>query len=110
MEVINTIKDACTLIGIEEKDLNKVLNAITYSIVDAVAEARQADKSVVDLDIGLGTLHIKNDGDDILYKFIPSDDLDGHIKDAILEERNLMEDKIDVNLKKRLTSMYKDLL
>lgn len=104
------IKDTATLITIPEKTLRKLISKEIYCINDAVAELQAAETPLVDLDIGLGNLAISMVDDKVVYKFIPSQELDESVKAAILNGRNLLEDALEAALVERLTNTYKDIL
>lgn len=104
------IKDTSALTTIPEKVIRKLISKEIYCINDAATEL-QADKvSVIDLDVGLGNLAISLVDDKVVYKFVPSPELDASVKAAILNGRNLLEDALEAALVERLTNTYKDIL
>lgn len=104
------IKDTAVLTTIPEKTLKRLVSKEIYCINDAVAEMQAADKTVIDLDIGLGNLAIGVVDDKVVYKFTPSPELEESVKAAILNGRNLLEDALEAALVERLTNTYKDIL
>ena len=104
------IKDTSVLTTVPEKVIRKLVSKEIYCINDAVAEMKAAGVDVIDLDIGLGNLAIGIIDDKVVYKFIPSQELDESVKAAVLHERNLLEDALEAALVERLTNTYKDIL
>lgn len=104
------IKDTATLTTVPEKAIRKLISKEVYSIADAVAEMQAANIDVIDLDIGLGNLALSIVDDKVVYKFVPSQELDEIIKSSILNGRNLLEDALEASLVERLTNTYKDIL
>lgn len=104
------IKDTATLTTVPEKTLKKLVSKEIYCINDAVAEMQAANIEVIDLDIGLGNLAISVVDDKVVYKFIPSTELEESVKSAILNGRNLLEDVLEASLVERLTNTYKDII
>ncbi len=108
--MIDIIEDTSKLTTIQRAALDKLISRVAYCIIDAVVEAQSSGKDTVDLDVGLGELHIRLGDDELGYKFIPSTELHSAVKYAILNEHNLLEGKLETALVDRITNMYKDLL
>lgn len=106
----NMISDVSKLTTIPEKVLNKLITKSVYCISDAIAEMRIAGKDTIDLDIGLGNLSIGIVDDEVVYKFVPSTELDISVKSSILNEQNLLEDAVEASLVDKLTNTYKDVV
>ena len=104
------IKDTATLTTIPEKALTKLASKAIYSINEAVVESQLANDNVIDIDIGIGNLAIKIEDEEVVYKFVPSPELDNSIKETILNGRNLLEDALEASLVDKLTNTYKDIL
>jgi hypothetical protein len=104
------IKDTSALTTIPEKAIRKLISKEIYCINDAATELRADKVSVIDLDVGLGNLAISLVDDKVVYKFVPSPELDESVKAAILNGRNLLEDALEAALVERLTNTYKDIL
>lgn len=110
MEEINIVSDLAQITTIQDKVLEKLFSKMVYCISDAVVEAKKCEKELVDLNIGIGNLSIQLYEDSIKYKFVPSQELESSVKDSILEERNLLEDKLEQSFVDKIVNLYKDLL
>lgn len=107
---INTITDVAKLTTIPEDALRRLMDKFVYCITDAVAEARESGNDAADMDIGIGTLAISLDDDEVRYKLIPSENLKSAVRSAIIDEQNLLERKLEQALVAKITGTYKDLL
>src|SRR5574344_147421 len=88
----NIVKDISTLTTVPEKTLNKMVEKIVMSICEDARETQLEGKSIVELDIGIGTLYIGiEDLNAIKYKFIPNDDLIKNVQLTLKGKLNLME-------------------
>lgn len=105
----NIIKDTSVLTTVPEKAIKKLIEKMIYSINEAVVEARLTGESVIELDIGLGTLLIRLESDSIQYKFIPGEKLEESVKNSFINQQNLLEDALDASIVAKLTNIYKDL-
>lgn len=104
------IKDTAVLTTVPEKALKKLITKEIYCVNDAVAEMQAANIDTIDLDIGLGNLAISVVDDKVVYKFVPSTELEESVKSSILNGRNLLEDVLETALVERLTNTYKDII
>jgi hypothetical protein len=108
-EEINIVSDTAVLTTIPEKTIKKIMDKMVYAIAEAVVEARITNQSVIELNIGLGTLFIKLEDDSIQYKFVPGEKLEESVKNSFINQQNLLEDVLDASLVNKLTNIYKDL-
>lgn len=113
----NVVKDVSTLSTIPEKALNKLNNKVLYCISDALVEAisdaistENGEDFAVDLDLGIGKLSIGFVDNSIKYKFTPSKDLETSVKQAVLNEQNLLEDVLDKSYVEKIENVYKELI
>lgn len=108
--MINIVNDLSNLTTIPEKTLAKLCSKMIFCISDAIVEAKTQGLSTVDLDIGIGTLSILLSEEEVKYKYIPSTEFEDAVKSSILEERNLLEDKLEQSFAEKITNLYKDLI
>ena len=107
------ISDLSALSTIPEKAINKLNDKLVYCICDAVAEAmaeNPGEDRSIDLNLGFGTLSIGIANDTVKYKFIPSSSLDTSVKQAVLDERNLLEEVLEKSFVDKITHVYKELI
>ena len=67
------------------------------------------EKDITELDIGIGVLYIRHIGDQVAYKFIPSEDLEKTVNTTIIKKQNLLENVLNDSLAKKFMDVYKDL-
>lgn len=108
--MIDTITDLSKITTIPNKTLEKLFTKMIYCISDAVYESWEQGNDTLDLNIGIGTLSLKMTEDEVKYKFIPSEELSDAVKNTILNEQNLLEDKLEQSFVDKVTHLYKDLL
>lgn len=107
--MVDLVKDMSTLTTLSEKTINKFFKKISFCIAEAVHEAKIKGEELTEINIGFGTLYIKNDPDNVKYKFIPSNELDDGVKNTLKYDRNILEDVLNEALAKKFAEVYKDL-
>ena len=109
MNKYNIVKEVALLTTIAERNIRKIIEKQIFAINEAVVEATLADTNVVELDIGIGTIVLRIEGEKVVYRFEPSAQLEESIKNSIINQQNLLEDALDDALVARLTHIYKEL-
>jgi len=104
------IDDLATLTNISRQTLDKLSNLSISCICDAVEDDILAKNDILTMDIGIGTLMIKHTDNDMRYKFIPSAKLEEAVAQTIVNDKNILKITVDDTLKKRIMSIYKELL
>ena len=104
--MIDIIDDLSKLTTIPKDKLDKLVDKIKYIIVDAICE--DSSQLTFDLDIGIGTLQIINT-DCIKYKFKPSPKFEKAIYEAIVNDKNILQDILEKTLSNRIAKVYKDI-
>lgn len=104
------IEDLSLLTGVNEKTLKKFIPLIKYIISHNVYENICIGKEITEIDIGIGTLVLKNDGDSIKYRFVPCKDLDKLILETVTLNKSPIVTKLEENFQERLEKSYKELL
>lgn len=103
------IKDLSTLTTIPEKALNKLGQKIIYCVCEAIQEDLIQENDITELDLGIGILYIKQDGNQAKYKFVPSDNFNKSVVNTYAKKLNLLEDILNISLTKQFIEVYKDL-
>ena len=106
----NIIEDLSKLTTIPVKSLNKLVDKTVFCISDIVEDAVLEQKKLLEIDIGIGILHIKLESESVKYKFIPHQILETAVKDTIVNKRNLLQDTLEKVLVNRVVNTYKELL
>lgn len=105
--MIDIVDDLSKLTTIPRDKLDKLVEKVKYIITDAVCE--NSVKVNIDLDIGIGILQIINT-DCIRYKFKPSPKFEKAIYEAIVNNKNILQDTLEKTLAQRITRVYKDII
>ena len=95
-----------TIPRLQFDNINKVqTNLICHYVAEGLADQEQQ----VSVDIGIGTLYIKVDGEEIRYKFIPSHKLENGVKYAVVTKESPLVGDVESIIKDRICNAYKDL-
>lgn len=106
----NVIKDISTITTISEKTLNKLKDRVILSICENVTEDKMEDKTLSEIDLGIGVLYIGYaDTSAVKYKFIPSEELQKNVRETLNGKLNLMNDTLNAALSQAFENIYKDL-
>jgi hypothetical protein len=106
----NLIEDISKLTTIPDNVLYKLVEKSLYCISDAVEDTVLEQKKIVEIDIGIGTLYLELNAENVRYKFVPNKELESAIKDTIINKRNLLKDALETTLITKITNTYKELL
>ena len=104
------INDLSNLTTISEKTLSKLCEKGIYCICDCVQESILDNNDLTYIDLGLGTLQLKREGNKILYRFSPSMLLEQKVKETVETGNNPLKATVEQALIDRMTNTYKDLL
>ena len=85
---------------------DRALSCICHSVYENLLSA----EPLTSIDIGIGTLYIKCEEDEIKYKFIPSKKLEECVSLTVQDKCSPLVHQVETTLKDRIESTYKDLL
>lgn len=103
------VDDLSVLTNVAKYNLESMVNISNSLISHAVFEAMNNHEPYTEVDIGIGILYIKFEGDLIKYKFVPSTKLEHIVKDTVKNNRSKLTVSVEESLGKRVMSTYKDL-
>lgn len=108
--VYNVIEDISRLTSVSQNTLDKMVQKGVYSICDSVENTMMSmEDNVTVLDIGIGTLSIMVENEEIQYKFIPSKKLESCLISTCINGKSPLVDIIDKSIKAKINIAYKDL-
>lgn len=108
--MVSITRDVANITAIPYATLMKVHDLETTCICHAVQETRLLNNNLTSVNIGIGTLHIKVDGNEIKYKFIPSSKLENSIAETVKTGKSPLVKQVEDTLKDRIMNVYKELL
>ena len=108
--MVNLIEDLSQLTCVSDTTLKKFVPLITYVIGHAVHEGQCEHKDIVEIDLGVGDLHIKIDDDEIRYRFVPSTDLQKTVSKTVTSKTSPIVTKLHTDLQDRIQRTYKEML
>ena len=101
------IEDISALTSIPVNTLDKLKKKTIYCICDSIEETKLRGEDTTVIDMGIGILYIKEEGDIVKYRFTPSKTLENSINTTLIEGKNPLVDTIEKSLVKRVTDTYK---
>lgn len=104
------LTDLSAITAIPKLTLDKLIYKANLCISDNILDNLLNKNSVTSMNIGIGELIVKIQGDEIKYKFIPSKDLDQLICSTINSKKSPLETTLELSLNDRIRSTYKELL
>lgn len=106
----NLIKDLSKLTTIPIDSLCLLSNKAIWCICDEVEDTILNGETITTIDIGIGNILIKNEEDEVKYKFIPSKELENNIIDTTINKKNPLKIIIEKTLINKILNTYKDVL
>ena len=100
------LADLTTIPKLQIDNLNKIQNSL---ICHYVAEAKQNGEDLIVIDIGLGTVSIKLEQEEIKYKFTPSHKLEVGVKHTVTHGESPLVVDAETVIRDRICNAYKDL-
>ena len=104
------IDDLSELYNIPKASLSKIKDTIIILLAQYTKEVQKEKESVLEVDIGIGSLYIKIDAEQVEYKFIPNKKTQKSISDCLQANKDPLQIKIEESFKKRIKEIYKELL
>ena len=106
----NLIDDISSLSLIKPSILNKLVDISQSCLCDYVDNMSILEDSLVEVDIGIGTLNIFIEEDVIKYQFKPSKKLEKNLVQTVVDGNSPLTYKIEKKLNKNILNTYKELL
>ena len=103
-------EELSTLTNISKSVLDKLTNLSISCICDALEDDILKGESVLNIDIGFGTLSIKHSDNEMRYRFVPDAKFEEAIVQTIINDKNPLKATVEDTLRKRIMSVYKELL
>lgn len=104
------ITDMSLLTTIPESTLKKLAEKAKYIICHDVEESCLSENDVTDINIGIGTIKIKNTEEGVKYRFVPSSNLETSIMDTIACGKSPLEIAVEDAIVERLNKARKELI
>lgn len=106
----NLSADLEVVTSVSKSLLKKFVSPAIYCIGHAVAETLQEKQTITTVDIGIGKLVINIQGDQLLYRFTPSKDLEACLVNTVVSGCSPIAEKLDTTLQGKIEKVYKELL
>lgn len=104
------IKDLSNLTEVPEKYLNKLVENSFTILNNDMYESLLNKENQITVNIGIGTLVIIVNSEEIKYKFLPNTKLNECIKNASKEKYSELENNLNSSLVKNIVNTYKEFL
>ena len=106
----NVLEKEAVLTTIPEKQLRKLSDIQEYIINDMVATSLMNKDTTTEADIGIGTLLIRCEDNELKIKFKPSAKFEESLKETILNGQNTLKLVLEKTLVEKIMYVYKDLI
>lgn len=106
----NLIEDLSNLTTIPTSTLTKLSDKAVICICNDVEESLLKEDRVTEIDLGIGTLQILVEGNDIRYRFVPNKALEANMKNTVINKKNPLTATVEESLVKRVLNTYKNYL
>lgn len=104
------IEDLSTITTIPVASLQKLANKASFCICNCVEETSLKNKSLTEINIGIGTLIINVVDNNIQYKFVPNKKFEDSIRTTLIDKKNPLVEKAEDALVKKILQVYKNIL
>lgn len=104
------INDLSALTTVSVHSLKELAEKANFTIAHTVFENIKSGNPLTTIDIGIGTLYIKLEDENIKYKFIPNKNLKALVCQAATSKESPLINEAEMVLNKRIEQTYKDLL
>ena len=108
--MIDIVNDVAQLSGCSTTSLINLLTLSEDCICSSILESISNGRNVVSLNIGIGTLSLLLDDNKVMYKFTPSQKLEGKIVATIKDGYDPLVEKTENALANNFLKVYKELL
>lgn len=108
--MIDLVQRLSSLTTIPEKNFAKLNEKSELIIANSAYNALHSGQTDISVDIGLGTIHIKLEDNQILYKYTPSTSLEKCMRKAVIDDKDFLTDIVEKSLTNRILNAYKDLV
>ena len=106
----NLLKDISTVTTVPLSTLTHLSDVACKCISHAVVECIKSNQNICTVDIGIGTLSMTVDKDDLQFKFVPSMQLQKTIFNAVNTKESELVEAIEDVIKQKVVSAYKNFL
>lgn len=110
MEDSKIINDTSALTNIPEKTLNRIATIEEQCLISSLFDQYKEGNKFLEANIGIGSIIIKNEDDNLQFKFIPSTTFKNNVVKIYKEETPKIINTIEVDLLGKVENFYKRFL
>ena len=103
------LDDLSNITQIPVEDIRKLSSIQQDIVADYIVQSLMEGKNRIDVDVGIGTLSILNDGD-IKYRFVGNESFDTKLRSTYIKKKSPLRIRAEKAIYKRLKLCYKELL
>lgn len=107
---VNILDDVSRMTTVPYTALTKLSKQYIYCICNAVEETTLAKEPLTYINIGIGTLVIQYQNEQLRYQFIPSKLLSESLAETVTDGKNPLVRELETSLVDRILNTYKDLV
>ena len=104
------IKDIAAVTSADYKTLKKIQDAAMHIHSNNVFTQSNEGQPIIELPTLEGTILIKVENDNVIYKFIPNEMFDTTVMQTLKNNKSTLTKSVEEKLKKIMVKTYKDIL
>ncbi len=104
------IKDIVAVTSADYKTLEKIQDAVMHIHSNNVFTQSKEGQPIVELPTLEGTILIKVENDNVIYKFIPNEMFNTTVVQTLKNNKSTLTKSVEEKLKKIMVKTYKDIL
>lgn len=103
-------QDISTLTTIPESAVKRLVKISSEYITHCIVESVLDKKETCEIDIGIGSLMVDINTEELKFKFIPSKTLQNNIYESIIDKNSKLALDVEDNLRDKIIYAYKNLI
>lgn len=106
----NIIDDLSTLTTIQKAPLDRLADLSSKIIAHNLYEDLSNKETTSETNIAIGSLLIKVEDNEIMYKFVPSSKFENLIRNTVIDNKSPLTGTIEKSIFEKIEKAYKDLM
>lgn len=104
------VEDLSALTNVPINTLSNMVELSRKNIAHCVYESVMEHRAITEINIGVGILYIKYEGDEVTYKFVPSKLLEKEVIQTISTRSSPLVESIETSIRSKIENTYKELI
>lgn len=104
------LEDISTLTSLPKNLSKDLIPIMECSVTHKVLESILSGEEITHIDLGIGSLYIKNEGTVVKYRFVPSKKLEEEVAKVYVTKESPLEKRLEKSLLNKIENAYKGLV